>query len=73
MEIITVNELLKICKGLKDNGFGNKKIYLSSDDEGNDFHPLFYGITFDPDKVKEYADLCSSIPSDEANNIVLLG
>ena len=27
MEIITVNELLKICKGLKDNGFGNKKHY----------------------------------------------
>ena len=73
MEVLTVNKLLEMCEELKANGMGDKRIYLSSDDEGNDFHALFYGFTFTPEKVKEYADGCMSIPDAEVNNIVLLG
>ena len=72
MEVLTVNKLMKMCKVLKDNGFGDKKVYLSSDDEGNDFHALFYGFTFTPDKIKDIAE-CTSIPDAETDNIVLLG
>ena len=72
MEVLTVNKLLKMCRALKENGYGDKKIYLSSDDEGNDFHAAFYGFTFTPDKIKDFAEY-TSIPDAEINNIVLFG
>ena len=42
---ITVNELWKMCVEQRKNGNGNKKILISADDEGNDFHHLFHGFT----------------------------
>lgn len=42
---LTVNELLEECVKQVKKGNGNKRIIISSDDEGNEFHTLFYGFT----------------------------
>lgn len=45
MEIITVNELKKLCDFEIVKGNGNKKILISQDDEGNGYHYLFFAFT----------------------------
>ena len=43
--VITVEELYKRCKAQIAQGNGKKKILLSSDDEGNEFHEMFFTFT----------------------------
>ena len=50
MHVITVDELLKECIKLHQQNKGNMKIMISSDDEGNNYHYLWYGFT----TVKQY-------------------
>ena len=44
-KVITVEELYKHCKIQIGEGNGKKKILLSSDDEGNEFHEMFFTFT----------------------------
>lgn len=44
-ETITVHELMAHCKAAIGRGLGNKKILISSDDEGNEYHELFFAFT----------------------------
>lgn len=69
--ILTVNQLLEECEKQKSKGNGNKKVYISRDDEGNDFHALFYGFTDDKKTIKEINDYCGSI--DDIDNSIILG
>lgn len=68
--IITVNELLTLCEEQKAKGNGNKKIYISIDDEGNGFHPLFYGFTDKKDDIEAYGSMGCI---DETEGVILLG
>lgn len=73
---LTVNQLWKICIEQRKQGNGNKKILISSDDEGNGFHGLFYGITDDQKSIKEIADdglMQDPECENMLNDIVLLG
>lgn len=45
MEALTINELYAALTEARKNGLGNKKIMISSDDEGNEYHELFYSVT----------------------------
>ncbi len=47
---ITIDELSALCKEEHLRGNGKKKILISSDDEGNEYHVLHYGFT--PTKAK---------------------
>lgn len=49
---MTVNELLYLCQLEAKHGNGDRTIYISSDDEWNDFHELYYGFTFDENEMK---------------------
>ena len=49
---ITVNELFEFWKKKKKKGNGEKHVLISSDDEGNNFHTLFYGFTDEPEEVQ---------------------
>lgn len=71
---ITVKMLMSFCKDAIRKGCGDKKIYISSDDEGNSFHPLYFQFTTDPNEVKDVCDLGLVLyaPAD-ANDMVLLG
>lgn len=68
---ITVKELLNECKKQIKNGNGDKHILISSDDEGNGFHTLFYGFTDNPEDIRAYEDVFYDNSNPE--EIVLLG
>ena len=42
---MTINELYKACREQIKQGNGDLHIMISSDDEGNSYHELFYGFT----------------------------
>ena len=44
-KVLTVDDLYKICQSERKRGNGKKKIMISSDDEGNSYHDLFFGFT----------------------------
>lgn len=69
---ITINQLFRLVKNEISKGNGNKKILLSSDDEGNEFHEMFFGFT-PVEKV-----ICGEFPpvvfaSEPLENYVILG
>ena len=68
--ILTVNQLCELCEEMKSKGNGNKKVYISSDDEGNYFHPLLYAFSYSEEDLKNYKEMGCI---DETENIVLLG
>lgn len=76
---MTVFELKAECEMAIANGHGNKSVFISRDDEGNGFHPLYYSFTTDKEDVKAMFEM-SDYPydeeyySDEAlKDVVLLG
>ena len=45
MGALTVKRLAEACDEMIAKGYGNRVIWISSDDEGNAFHQLFYSFT----------------------------
>jgi hypothetical protein len=50
VKALTINDLLKECKKQVAKGNGDKTIMISSDDEGNSYHYLWYSFT----SIEEY-------------------
>ena len=70
---ITIKALKKECDKAIKEGFGDKKIMISADDEGNGFHGLFYGFMTDVKDIElmeEQGLLCDDV---DPNELVLLG
>lgn len=44
-QVITVKALAALCLEQVRKGNGDKKILLSADDEGNEYHEMFFGFT----------------------------
>lgn len=42
---LTIDDLYKILADEKKKGNGKKKIMISTDDEGNGYHCLWFGVT----------------------------
>ena len=42
---VTINQLAKMCKEQQRLGNGNKKLVISSDDECNEYHQVWEGLT----------------------------
>lgn len=72
MKQLTINELLKFCQQQVKKGNGNKKIVISDDNEGNDYHGLFYAFTKIAEYQKEYYQIYDS-ETDDINEIIVLG
>ena len=70
---VTVKELLEECKKLVKMGYGDKTVLISSDDEGNEFHTLFYGFTYTPSEVKQIAECCWFHDRNNPDDVVILG
>ncbi len=72
---LTLQELQKhINKVLKEHPeLRDRKIVISNDNEGNGFHGLFYGITWEYNDVKAYEDDIYDSQSTDPNEIVILG
>lgn len=77
MQAITVTQLQAIIDDAVRKGLGSKHILISSDDEGNEFHELFYGIS---DNTKEMFDgpgapilAAYGVSFEDLDNYVILG
>ena len=72
---LTVKELYANLGECIKRGYENHKVYISSDEEGNSFNPLFYGVTTSKEDIEGYMEMGCIYPvyKDSADNIVLLG
>lgn len=71
---ITVNQLLDFCKKQKEKWNGDKHILITSDDEWNSYHWLFYAFNDDYDEIKECEDYwIIDINWIDLENVILLG
>lgn len=55
---ITVKRLKAICDNAIKNGLGDRKILISSDDEGNGYHELFFALSDCEDVLDESDAMC---------------
>lgn len=72
-KVLTIDELYKILADEKKKGNGKKKILLSSDDEGNEYHECFFGITPISEDLIAYAFLHGVSKEDAMKDYVALG
>ena len=70
---ITVKMLSEFCDDAISKGLGNRKVLISRDDEGNDFHALYYGFTTDQENIQLIAEDCGLEDQYNLNEIILLG
>lgn len=74
MEAVTVAELYNILAKEVKAGNGSKKILLSSDDEGNSYHEMFYHLTPVEKAVYEEYQLPYDVSMEKAKSeYVVLG
>lgn len=76
MKQLTVKQLYALLIEEITKGNGDKKIVVADDNEGNSFHGLFYGITSEPNDIKENIENSNGIydsQEKDLNKIVILG
>lgn len=70
---LTINDLAKACEEQIKMGNGNKHVLLSSDDEGNSYHTLFYLFDDDAESITLCAQMGLFHDNNDPNEVVLLG
>ena len=71
---LTIKELHSALGNAIKDGYGDRKILLSSDDEGNSYHEMFFAMSMARDCVSSDCQLPYGVTMDEANNeYVILG
>lgn len=71
---ITIKELYLELQKQMHKGNGSKKILITTDDEGNGCHELFFGISETKDFVGCHMQMPYHLTDEEiVNNYVLLG
>ncbi len=71
--IYTVKELHDRLEELINEGHGEKGVWITSDDEGNAYHPLLYLVTEDEESVAECVDAGLMVGHCDPEITVLLG
>ena len=73
---ITLAQLHKTLSILVENGYGKKEVYLMTDEEGNDYRPLYEGqLAIDKGLVKDLMRVSCSGLSNCRNpeNAIIIG
>ena len=75
MKIVNVNELHTALGKLIEAGQGKKLCFVTTDEEGNDYRPLWDELMYaDPKNVKDIMQYsCSGLSGLNPNNIVMVG
>lgn len=73
MGVITVDQLYAMLGDLKKNGFGDRQIWITSDDEGNEYHALFYGPSVNNEDIDAVFDMGLFHHDPGTKELVLLG
>lgn len=71
--IYTVQELHDRLEEIIKDGHGDKGVWITSDDEGNEYHPLFYLVTDDEEAVRDCVEAGLMTGHCEPEITVLLG
>lgn len=69
----TVKALAKECEDLIKAGLGDKEILISADDEGNEYHSLFFGFTTQQENIDACAESDLFHDGNDPKKVVLLG
>lgn len=71
---MTVRELKKCCEDVIESGFGDYKIAISNDEEGNGYHDLFYQFTTEREEVESMIrSSCTPYDVSDVEHTVILG
>lgn len=71
---LTIKDLHSALETAIMNGYGDKKILLSSDDEGNSYHEMFFGMSIVEECVCSISQLPYGVDMDKAiKKYVILG
>lgn len=70
---VTVRQLLKLCQEQVKKGNGDKDVVISGDDEGNEFHTLFYGFVDTEEGINYYAEAGMLHDNNNPKDCVILG
>lgn len=72
---MTLKELKKEVDKAMKAGLGDKYVVLSGDDEGNDYHMVWYDFTTDEDMVRDcFESACTaSIGEIDPKDCIILG
>ena len=70
---MTVKQLLAECMIQVDKGNGNKEVLISSDDEGNEYHTLFFTFCDDKKQLNAAKGLGMFHDNQKAEEVILLG
>lgn len=73
MEVLTVKTLKALCEEAIKAGYGDKKILITSDDEGNEYHALWYAFTTNPEEIKDCKDAGLFHDDFNPDEVILLG
>lgn len=70
---LTVSQLYDFCEKQIRKGNGAKHIQITTDDEGNGYHTLFYAFLDDVDEIQACKNIGMFHDDINANEVVLLG
>ena len=73
MKGITVKQLRTFCNKAIKEGNGDKTILISSDDEGNSYHTLYYEFITDKKIIDELHNYGLFHDNNNSDDIVILG
>lgn len=70
---LTINDLWKACIEQRKRGNGNKKILISTDDEGNGYHGLFFSFIDTKNEIEQVRSWGAFHDNVATEDVVLLG
>lgn len=76
MEQVNVKSLYKNLEKLIKLGYGDRAIVVADDNEGNAYHGLFFGCTYEKEDIEGCIDSSNGIYDSEVTDldkIVILG
>lgn len=73
MEGITIDQLAAMCLKMSAAGLGKKKVVMSSDDEGNEYHQAWEGLQDGSELTDFICDyqMCNCSTSDPSDYVFL--
>lgn len=73
MSGITVRELAKACQDMIKRGYGDRTVLIPSDDEGNEYHTLWYSFITNEEEIKMCSEYGMFHDNNDPSEVVLLG
>lgn len=71
MKQLRVKDLKKFVDKAIDNGYGDRYIVISDDNEGNGYHGLFF--QFSTEKLEDYVDYITDSKTYNPKEFIVLG